>query len=79
MYTTVNGNKVPIEYYVTEENFDKAEHFIDLYEQSCRILEKYFGEYPWVKEANPVLLKRPILAWSIKQILLMVINIAMKN
>jgi len=51
MYTTVNGNKVPIEYYVTEQNFDKAEHFLDLYEQSCRIQEKYFGEYPWVKEA----------------------------
>jgi Aminopeptidase N len=28
MYTTVNGNKVPIEYYVLEENFDKAEHFL---------------------------------------------------
>jgi len=51
MYTTVNGNKVPMEYYVLEENFDKAEHFLDLYEQSCRIQEKYFGEYPWVKEA----------------------------
>lgn len=50
-YTTVNGNKVPIEYYVTEENFDQAEHFLDLYEQSARIQEKYFGEYPWVKEA----------------------------
>ena len=51
MYTTVNGNKVPIEYYVLEENFNKAEHFLDLYEQSARIQEKYFGEYPWVKEA----------------------------
>jgi aminopeptidase N len=51
IYTTVNGNKVPIEYYVLEENFDKAEHLLDLYEQSCRIQEKYFGEYPWVKEA----------------------------
>ena len=51
MYTTIDGNKVPIEYYVTEENFDKAEHFLDLYEQSCHILEKYFGEYPWAKEA----------------------------
>ena len=30
MYTTVDGNKVPIEYYVTEENFDKAEHLLDL-------------------------------------------------
>ena len=50
-YTTVDGNKVPIEYYVTEPNFDKAEHFLDLFEQSCKILEKYFGEYPWKKEA----------------------------
>ena len=51
MYTTVAGNKVPIEYYVLEENFDKAGHLLDLLEQSCRILEKYFGEYPWAKEA----------------------------
>src|SRR5688572_29542814 len=49
-YTTVDGNKVPLEYYVLEENFDKAESILDLFEQSCRILEKYFGEYPWVKE-----------------------------
>ena len=51
IYTTVDGNKVPMEYYVLEENFDKAEHLLDLYEQSCHIQEKYFGEYPWVKEA----------------------------
>jgi len=50
-YTTVEGNKVPMEYYVLEENFDKAEKLLDLFEQSARILEKYFGEYPWVKEA----------------------------
>jgi aminopeptidase N len=50
MYNTVDGNKVPMEYYVLEENFDKAEKLLDLYEQSCRIQEKYFGEYPWVKE-----------------------------
>lgn len=50
VYTTVNGNKVPMEYYVLEENLDKAEKLLDLYEQSCRIQEKYFGEYPWVKE-----------------------------
>lgn len=49
-YTTINGNKVPMEYYVLEENFAKAEKLLDLFEQSCRILEKYFGEYPWVKE-----------------------------
>ncbi len=50
MYTTVDGNQVPMEYYVLEENMDKAGKLLDLYEQSCRILEKYFGEYPWVKE-----------------------------
>ncbi|RYY68758.1 MAG: M1 family peptidase [Chitinophagaceae bacterium] len=49
-YTTVLGNKVPMEYYVLEENFDKAEKLLDLFEQSSRIHEKYFGEYPWVKE-----------------------------
>jgi len=49
-YTTIDGNKVPLEYYVLEENFVKAEKILDLFEQSCRILEKYFGEYPWVKE-----------------------------
>ncbi len=50
IYTTIDGNKVPMEYYALEENFDKAEKLLDLYEQSCRIQEKYFGEYPWVKE-----------------------------
>lgn len=50
IYTTVDGNKVPMEYYVLEENYDKANKLLDLFEQSCRILEKYFGEYPWVKE-----------------------------
>jgi aminopeptidase N len=49
-YTTVEGNKVPMEYYVLEENFDKAGKLLDLFEQSCHILEKYFGEYPWIKE-----------------------------
>jgi aminopeptidase N len=50
VYTTINGNTVPMEYYVLEENFDKGEKILDLFEQSSRILEKYFGEYPWVKE-----------------------------
>jgi aminopeptidase N len=50
IYTTVNGNKVPMEYYVLDENYDRAEKFLDLFEQSTHIQEKYFGEYPWVKE-----------------------------
>ncbi len=49
-YTTIAGNKVPMEYYVLEENESKAEKLLDLFEQSCHIQEKYFGEYPWVKE-----------------------------
>ena len=51
IYTTVKGNKVPMEYYVLEENIAKADHLLDLFVQSCHIQEKYFGEYPWVKEA----------------------------
>ncbi len=50
MYTTIDGNKVPMEYYVLEENMMMAEKILDLFEQSSHILEKYFGEYPWVKE-----------------------------
>lgn len=50
MYTTVNGNKVPMEYYVLDQNEAMGEKLLDLYEQTCRIQEKYFGEYPWVKE-----------------------------
>ncbi|HMI77633.1 MAG TPA: M1 family aminopeptidase, partial [Ferruginibacter sp.] len=50
IYTTIDGNKVPMEYYVLEENQVMGEKLLDLLEQSCRIQEKYFGEYPWVKE-----------------------------
>jgi aminopeptidase N len=49
-YTTVNNNKVPMDYYVLEENADKAMHELDMLERTTRILEKYFGEYPWAKE-----------------------------
>lgn len=49
-YTTIEGNKVPMQYYVLEENADKAEKLLDLYVQSARFMEKYFGEYPWIKE-----------------------------
>ncbi|MDQ3277393.1 MAG: M1 family metallopeptidase [Bacteroidota bacterium] len=49
-YTTIDGNNVPMDYYVLQENKDKAEKLLDLYEQSARILEKYFGEFPWAKE-----------------------------
>lgn len=49
-YTTIAGNTVPMDYYVLEENEAKAMHLLDLMAEACRILEKYFGEYPWAKE-----------------------------
>ena len=49
-YTTIKGSKVPMDYYVLEENKDKAPHLLYLLERSAQVLEKYFGEYPFVKE-----------------------------
>ncbi len=49
-YTTVNGNKVPMQAYLLEENFSKANDLLDIFERSAKVLEKYFGEYPWVNE-----------------------------
>lgn len=49
-YTTVNGNKVPMQFYVLEANESKAAHHLDILEQTVRSREKYFGEYPWAKE-----------------------------
>ena len=49
-YTTVDGNKVPMVFYVLEEHADKAPHMLEMLERTTKILEKYFGEYPWAKE-----------------------------
>ncbi|MBL7703585.1 MAG: M1 family metallopeptidase [Ferruginibacter sp.] len=49
-YTTIEGNKVPIEFYVLEEDKAVAEKILAMRERDTRVLEKYFGEYPWVKE-----------------------------
>lgn len=49
-YTTIDGNKVPMEFYVLEEHADKGPHMLERLERTCHILEKYFGEYPWAKE-----------------------------
>ena len=53
-YTTVNGNKVPMQAYLLEEHFDKANGLLDIFERSAGVLEKYFGEYPWIKEKMAV-------------------------
>jgi aminopeptidase N len=49
-YTTIDGHQVPMEFYVLEEHADKAPHHLEILEKTAREQEKYFGEYPWVKE-----------------------------
>lgn len=49
-YTTVNGNTVPMQFYVLKYNASKADHHLDLLRNMLSIREKYFGEYPWIKE-----------------------------
>jgi aminopeptidase N len=49
-YTTVEGNIVPMQFYVLEKDTAYAQKVLDLKERDSRVLEKYFGEYPWVKE-----------------------------
>lgn len=78
VYTSLTGKKIPMEYYVLEENMDKAEKLLDLFEQSSRILEKYFGEYPGPMSGSR-LLKHHTWAWSTRRILLMETSTGMKN
>jgi aminopeptidase N len=49
-YTTVNGNKVPMQFYVLKTDQVMAAHHLDVLAQIASVREKYFGEYPWVKE-----------------------------
>jgi len=49
-YTSIDGNKIPMVFYVLEEHADKAPHQLEMLERTTHILEKYFGEYPWAKE-----------------------------
>ncbi|HVX50927.1 MAG TPA: M1 family metallopeptidase [Chitinophagaceae bacterium] len=49
-YTSLYGDKIPMEFYVLKIDSAKAQHHLDLYEIEARVKEKYFGEYPWAKE-----------------------------
>ena len=49
-YTSVNGTKIPMQFYVLRYHADKAMHHLDILEDIARVKEKYFGEYPWAKE-----------------------------
>jgi aminopeptidase N len=50
IYTTIDMHKVPIDFYILEENASNADRMLDFVERSAQVLEKYFGEYPWIKE-----------------------------
>lgn len=50
MYTTIEGNQVPMEFYILEEDKENANRVFDIRERDTQILEKYLGEYPWVNE-----------------------------
>ena len=49
-YTTINGNTVPVDFYVLEADTAYAKKLIQTKIRDTKILEKYFGEYPWAKE-----------------------------
>jgi len=49
-YTTVDGHKATVQFYVLNEHAGKAEHFLDVFVKTIHEQEKYFGEYPFAKE-----------------------------
>lgn len=49
-YKTIGAHTVPMIFYVLEEHEGKALHHLELLERMTKNLEKYFGEYPWIKE-----------------------------
>src|SRR3569833_1865974 len=50
MYTSVDGNKIPMEFYVLKTDSAKAPYQLEMLEKEANIKEKYFGEYTWAKE-----------------------------
>jgi aminopeptidase N len=49
-YTTVEGNVVPMVFYVLQENKHRADKHLDILEKSLRVQEKYFSEFPFIKD-----------------------------
>ncbi len=49
-YTTINGNKVPMQFYVLRSHASYAKHLLEIMERAAHIKEKYLGEYPWARE-----------------------------
>jgi aminopeptidase N len=49
-YTTCEGHQVPMQFYVLKAHASQAPHLLEMMERSGHVKEKYFGEYPWVRE-----------------------------
>ena len=49
-YTSIDGHKIPMQFYVLKDHADKAPHQLELLEHFAHVKEKYFGEYPWARE-----------------------------
>ncbi|HVZ55203.1 MAG TPA: M1 family metallopeptidase [Chitinophagaceae bacterium] len=49
-YTTIDGHRVPMQFYVLSYHAGRAPHHLELLERMARVKEKYFGEYPWARE-----------------------------
>ena len=49
-YTTSNNNMVPVQLFLLEQDSSQATGLLDIKFRDTRVLEKYFGEYPWIKE-----------------------------
>jgi len=49
-YTTIDGNRMPVIFYINESDLDKAERHLDIAVENLSFHEKYFGEYPFVEE-----------------------------
>lgn len=49
-YTTIGGHTVPIQFYILEADSIHANEVLDMRVRDTRMMEKYFGEYPWYQE-----------------------------
>jgi len=49
-FTSVSGDKIPMQFYVLELHENKANRMLDLLERCVKLEEKYFGPYPFPKD-----------------------------
>lgn len=47
---SIDNHIIPIQFFVLEQDTAKAGKVISIIKKNTQILEKYFGEYPWIKE-----------------------------